>query len=116
MNMNYIRTKFLSYQNIVSWCESYAKENNCKLDIRLVDHKTHKTVDTTYVADMLYRMSIPAFRNTYNLRSFNKEKAIFYLTVKGASIALICDFIYPVQKETQGDYKVEPNGQLSFVF
>ena len=116
MNDNYIMTKFLSYQNIVSWCESYAKKNGYKASIRLVDHKAHKTVDTTYVASLLYKMNIPSFRNSYNLRSFNNEKAVFYLTVKNTSIALICDFLHPVQNEIQGKYKVEPNGQLSFIF
>ena len=115
MDMDYIQIKFLRYTNIVSWCESYAKENGCKTSIRLVDHKTHQIVTTEYVADLLYRIGVPAFRNSYNLRSFNKDKVVFYLTVKGASIALICDFIYPVEAKIQGDYKVEADGQLSFV-
>ena len=113
MDMNYIKTKFLSYQNIVSWCNNYAKENGCKANIRLIDHKNHKTVDINYVSTLLYNMNVPSFRNSYNLRSFNKEQAVFYLTVRGTGIVIVCDFIYPVQKEN--DYVIEPNGQLRFV-
>jgi hypothetical protein len=113
MDMNYIHCKFLKYTNIVSWCEGYAKENNAKTSIRLVDHINHKTITTDDVARMLYNKGIPEFRNTYNLRSFKKEEAIFHLTVKGMSIALICSFIY--EPKTEGEYKVDINGQLSFV-
>lgn len=114
-DIEYINIKFLKYNNIVDWCKSYAKKNGCKTSIRIVDHKTHQIVDTDYVDNLLYHMGVPSFRNSYNLRSFNKDKVIFYLTVKGASIALICDFLYPVKEEIQGDYKVEADGQLSFV-
>ena len=114
MNMNYIQNKFLKYQDISFWCEKFAIENDCKVSIRLVNHKTHEEITPNDVACMLYDAGVPSFRNAYNLRSFNKERAVFYLAVKGMSVAMICDFIYPV--EIKGDYKEDKNGQLSFIF
>lgn len=113
-DMNYIKNKFLKYTNIVSWCEDYAKENGCKLKIEVVDHQTHEQTTMHDVACMLYNAGIPAYRNSYNLRSFNNERAIFYLTVKGMSIVIICSFIHD-PNETVNGYKVEKNGQLSFI-
>jgi len=114
-DMNYIKKKFLKYTNIVSWCKSYAKENGYKLKVEVVDHNSHERITMSQVARMLHNAGIPSYRNSYNLRSFDNEKAIFYLTVKGMSIVIICSFIIPDSNETVNGYKVDRYGQLSFI-
>ena len=115
MDMDFIKTRFLSYQNIKSWCEKYAKENNSKLKVEIIDHKKHKEISLNDIDVMLYKEAIPAYRNTYNLRSFTKEKATFYLTVKGFSVVINCHFISnPIR--ISNEYEMEPDGQLKFIF
>lgn len=110
VDMAYIKTRFLTPTNIKSWCESYAKEHNAKAIFEIVDHRTHTQITADKVATMLYNNRVPAYRNTYNLRSFTQDKAVFYLTVKGLSVVMVCHFVYP-SKKIDG-YQVEHNGQL----
>ncbi len=110
VDMSYIKTRFLPYTNIKNWCEHYASDNNAKVTFELVNHKTHELITLDRLATMLYNAGIPAYRNSYNLRGFDKEKAVFYLTVKGFSVILVCHFVYPAKKDN--GYNVDPNGQL----
>ncbi len=118
---DYIFKKFLTYENIRQWCEKYTRDNQFrKAEIYLYDNKNGKSVSTNDVACMLYNAGIPAYRNTYNLRSFRRnsleEIAVFYLTVKGFSIVVTCKFYKTDEpyRPTVGDYLEEPDGQLRF--
>jgi len=110
-----MKTNFLTYGDIKHIAEDYAKKNNCKVKIEIVNHKTHNTMTLEEVSLLLYSAGIPSYRNTYNLRSSNRERMIYYLAVKGMSIVVICNFIYAQGTEVNG-YKIEADGQLSFVF
>ena len=110
--MKDIRRTFLRYSDITFWAEKHAINNDCKVSIRLVDHKQHKEITINDVNRMLYNVGLPSYRNAYLLRIYNKEKAVFFLAVKGFSVALICDFIY--KPNIINGLKEELNGQLSF--
>lgn len=109
-----MKTAFLTYSDIKYIAEDYAKKNNCKVKIEIVNHKTHNIITLEELSLLLYNAGLPAYRNKYNLRSSNKERMVFFLAVKGMSIVVICNFIYAPNVEING-YKVESNGQLSFV-
>lgn len=109
-----MKTAFLTYSDIKYIAEDYAKKNNCKVKIEIVNHKTHNIITLEELSLLLYSAGLPAYRNRYIIRSQNKDRMIFFLAVKGMSIVVICNFIYALNTEING-YKVEPNGQLSFV-